>query len=132
MGSATGPGLGRRIGKLIGTGGASVVFLTRLAAAQSATEYATQACNTDGYQFGIAIVLVAGGVVLLTSLLGAFAGTGLLQLSFAQKLFAKMGRKGIVYSFGGVGLLVLALGLIRIAAGAMSVASPSACTGGLF
>lgn len=129
MGSETGPGLRRRIGQALTTGVGSTVLLTGLASAQTATQWATDMCNTDGYNFFLGGVLVALGIVVVMAVLAAVGGVGLLQVSFASKAFAKLGKKGVVYSFGGIALLVFLLAIISLASGSMSITAPGACTG---
>lgn len=119
----------RRIGQGLTTGVGSTLLLTGLASAQSATQWATDMCNTDGYNFLLGAVLVTLGIVVVAAILGATGGVGMLQVSFLSKTFAKGGKKGIVYSAGGLAILVFLLAIISLVSGSMSITPPEACTG---
>lgn len=128
MGSDTST-LRRRIGQGLTTGVGSTILLTGMASAQSAAQWATDMCNTPGYNFLLGAVLVLLGAVVVGAVLGVTGGVGALQISFLSKAFAKMGKKGIVYSVGGLAILVSVLAIISLVSGTMSITPPEACTG---
>lgn len=126
MGSGTDPKYRRRIGRLI-LGAGALTMASSVASAQTSQQWATDICSTAGMNMLIGIVYVIFGISVLALVGSVAGGVTAKSVGWASRSLSQAGNSGIVMGFAGGIILLVVVGVLGLATGAMPINIPTEC-----